>query len=126
MTSILTHHFSKLQKFLFIPIFLLIGVSSCSDKCRNDDPRARITNYGTNQASVQIKTSGGNTENINNIEVGETSDWRSYAAGLTEFTLVIQNTTDDTLIIVPMENCFEYDILIDSLNQVSSRPQERL
>lgn len=112
--------------YLSLAVFILtIGFTSCSDKCKNEQPRARITNNGTDKASVQIKTSGGNTENINNIEVGQVSDWRSYAAGNVEFTVAIQGVSDPIVVIVNMTECWEYDILIDSLNNVSSVPYER-
>lgn len=111
--------------YAFILCSTIGGLSACSDHCKNERPRAKITNNGTDKASVQIKTSGGNTENINNIESGQVSDWRSYAAGATEFTVAIQNVSPDTMISVYMLECWEYDIQIDSLNRVSSIPLER-
>jgi hypothetical protein len=112
-------------KFTLFLIVLFTTFYSCSDKCENEEPRARINNSGTGKASVQIKTSGGNTENINNIEPGQSSAWRSYAPGQTEFTVAIQGISDDTSITVNMIRCLEYDIVIDSANTVSSSPQER-
>ncbi len=106
-------------------IILTIGFTGCSDKCKNEQPRSRINNNGTDKASVQIKTSNGNTENINNIESGQVSDWRSYAAGNIEFTVSIQGVPDSADIVVNMAECWEYDIIIDSLNHVSSLPHER-
>ena len=106
--------------FLFIAIF----ASSCSDACDGEEPRARIVNNGSDKASVQIKTSGGNTENINNIESGTMSDWRSFAAGETEFTVVVTGSTD-TLVLVTMLECYEYSINISSADQVTSSAVER-
>ena len=111
--------------YVFILCLAIGGLSACKEKCKNEQPRAKITNNGTDKASVQIKTSGGNTENINNIESGQVSDWRSYAAGATEFTVAIQNVSPDTMISVYMLECWEYDIQIDSLNRISSMPLER-
>ncbi len=105
--------------------FLGLVLSSCNQSCENEDPRARIVNNGTDKASVQIKTSGGNTENINNIETGQSSDWSSFASGNTEFTVSVQGMPDDTLIIIDMVDCWEYEIIIDAANQVSSSPSER-
>lgn len=96
--------------------------SSCAD-CSDEDPRARIQNNGTDKASVQIKTSGGNTENINNIETGTSSEFRSYAPGDVVFTIVVDTT--EVEVSVEMEECFEYDIVIDSENRVSSVPTDR-
>jgi len=101
-----------------------LGLQSCSESCDNEDPRAKIVNNGTDKASVQIKTSGGNTENINNIESGQTSDWRSFAAGNTEFTVAIQGM-NDTVVTVNMLQCYEYSIDINAQNRVSSTAVER-
>jgi hypothetical protein len=92
-------HSSYITRILYSFILCLTigGLSACSDHCKNEQPHAKITNNGTAKASVQIKTSGGNTENINNIESGQVSDWRSYAAGATEFTVAIQNVSPDTV-----------------------------
>lgn len=108
-----------------VVLFISIGFTGCSNSCNNEQPRARINNNGTDKASVQIKTSAGNTENINNIETGQISDWRSYAAGDIEFTVAIQGVSGDTVMVVSMAECWEYDIIIDSLNHVSSLPHER-
>jgi len=118
-------NFTGAMKYLILSAILIIGLSGCSNDCENEEPRAKINNNGTGKASVQIKTSGGNTENINNIETGQTSAWRSYAPGQTEFTIAIQGVADDTLVVVNMLSCWEYDIIIDSFNSVSSSPQER-
>ena len=117
--------FTGTMKCIFISMILITGLYGCSDDCENEEPRARVNNNGTDKASVQIKTSGGSTENINNIEIGQASAWTSYAPGQTEFTITIQGVPGDTLIIVNMLSCWEYDIIIDSLNQVSSSPRER-
>ncbi len=112
-------------KTLFFSLFILFAINSCSKKCKNENPRARINNNGTDKADVQIKTSGGNTENINGIDPGTISAWRSYSPGQIEFTVKVQGMPDDTVITVTMASCWEYDILIDGANQVSTRPVER-
>ncbi|MCF8257975.1 MAG: hypothetical protein K9J06_10485 [Flavobacteriales bacterium] len=89
------------------------------NNCENEDPRARIVNNGTDKASVQIWTTGGNTENINNIETGQTSDWRSFAPGLTNFTVSIQGA-NDTVLVVSMLSCMQYDIRISANNTVTA------
>ncbi len=109
----------------FSIIILGLIISSCNEPCENEDPRARIVNNGTDKASVQIKTSGGNTENINNIESGQVSAWSSFASGNTEFTVAVQGMPNDTMIAVNMVDCWEYEIIIDSNNNVSSAPAER-
>lgn len=115
---------SFLIRTLFTAAIAGFSLSGCSDACDNEDPRARIVNNGTAKASVQIKTSGGSTENINNIEVGQSSEWRTFAAGNTEFTVAVQGE-DDTLVVVNMQKCYEYSIQIGAQNQVTSSATER-
>jgi hypothetical protein len=111
-----------------ISSILLIAIASVTfagcNNCKNEGPRARIVNNGTDKASVQIWTTGGNTENINNIEVGQTSDWRNFAAGLTNFTVSIQGESD-TVLVVNMLNCFQYDINISAQNTVTAWSEDR-
>ncbi|MBE2247717.1 MAG: hypothetical protein IAE67_10715 [Candidatus Competibacteraceae bacterium] len=95
-----------------------ITVSSCSKKCENEDPKARIINNGTETASAQIKTSGGNTININGIEPNDTSAYSSFAPGDIKVTVAVGNT--DWIDTIAMGYCFEYDIIIDANNNVSS------
>ncbi len=63
---------------------------SCSNECENENPTLVLVNNGTDKADIQIKTSGGNTENINNIEPGTSSEKRSFARGDIEFTISIK------------------------------------
>ena len=115
----------KTTKFLIVIMFaglFAISMNSCK-KCRNEDPRARVINNGTKDASVQIKTSGGNTENINNVSPGTTSDYRNYAPGLTTFTVSVEQS--DFVYQVEMSECFEYDIAIDANNVITSTPTDR-
>jgi hypothetical protein len=92
-------------------------------KCKNEDPRARIINNGTNKASVQIKTSNGNTVNINNVDPGTSSDYSSYAPGNVTFTITVNGNNYEKT--VDMQECFEYDIAIDQNNNITSIPRDR-
>lgn len=100
----------------------VITMNSCK-KCKNEDPRARIINNGTEKASVQIKTSGGNTVNINNIDPGTSSDYSSYAPGLVTFTITVSNSTYEKAF--DLGECFDYDIAIDASNNITSLPIDR-
>jgi len=99
-----------------------ITMNSCK-KCKNEDPRARIINNGTEKASVQIKTSGGNTVNINNVDPGTSSTYSSYAVGLVTFTITVK--TIDYVKTFNMDKCFDYDIAIDASNNITSTPIDR-
>jgi hypothetical protein len=115
----------KTIKFLLIVVFaglFAITMNSCK-KCKKEDPRARVINNGTKVARVQIQTSGGNTENVNNIDPGVTSDYRSYAPGIITYTVSVDQ---DTFVYqAEMTDCFEYDILINENNTITSRPTDR-
>lgn len=111
-----------------LPVALMAALmhTSCGPECDGEQPRVRIVNNGTDKASVQVKTSGGNTENINNVQTGTTSEWTSFDAGVTEFRTVISNSglPEDTLT-VTMTDCWEYEIRIDAADQVTSVPTDR-
>ena len=103
-------------------VLLVISFSSCK-KCKNEDPRARVTNNGTAVASVQIKTSNGNTENINNVAAGTSSEYKTYAPGEVTFTITVDKVNYERT--VPMASCFEYNIAIDTNNNITTTPTDR-
>jgi len=110
----------------FLTIFLVglfaITLNSCKN-CKNENPRARIINNGTDKASVQIQTSGGNTVNINNIETGTSSAYSSYAPGQVQFTITV--SSNNYVKTFNMAECFDYDIAIDASNNINSTPIDR-
>jgi hypothetical protein len=114
-----------MKKSLLVIAVLLtcIAYVGCK-KCRNDNPRARIVNNGTDKVSVQIQTSGGNTVNINNIMPGTSSDFAYYAPGAVQFTIAFQ-VANDTSFSVAMLECWEYDIIVNENDDVSSVPTDR-
>lgn len=107
---------------ILITVFAITGLSSCN-KCKNEDPSARIINNGTENGSVQIKTSEGNTININNVEPGSSSPYTSYAAGSVTFTITVSN--NDYVDTVQMEDCYNYDIAIDANNNITTTAIDR-
>ena len=113
----------KKQVLILVSIVLLFSLGSCK-KCKGEDPQSRIINNGTETISVHIETSGGNTININNIAPGTQSDDRSFAPGSVEFTISIGNL-GDVVEAVEMEECWEYEIIIDGNNNVASFPTDR-
>jgi uncharacterized protein YacL len=104
-------------------LIFAVAISSCSKKCDNQQPRARILNNGTGSVSVQIKTSDGNTVNINNVDSKTASDYASYAAGQITFTITVNKTpyVKD----VPVGNCNDYDIAIDANNVITVKVIDR-
>jgi hypothetical protein len=113
----------KKSILLLFVIGVLLSLSSCK-KCKGEDPISRIVNNGTETISVQIQTSGGNTVNINNIHSGQTSEDKSFAPGQVDFTISIGNTGDVNKSVV-MEECWEYEIVVDANNNVTSVPTDR-
>ena len=115
----------KRAKYLFMIVLVgifAITMNSCS-KCKNEDPAARIINNGTDKASVQIKTSGGNTVNINNVEPGTASAYNSFAAGQVTFTITVKKV--DYVKAFDLGNCYDYDIAIDANNNITSTVIDR-
>ena len=106
---------------LIIGLFALT-INSCS-KCKDEDPRARIINNGAEKASVQIKTSGGNTVNINNVDPGTSSVYSSYAPGQVKFSITVKSV--DYVKVFDMGTCYDYDIAIDGNNTITSTPTDR-
>ena len=110
----------------FLPLLFLslvtLTTTSCK-KCKDEDPRARIANNGSQVASVQVKTSGGNTVNVNNVAAGVTSDYANYAAGQTTFTLKVNNV--DYAKTFDASKCHEYTIAIDRNNVITVTDTDR-
>jgi hypothetical protein len=107
---------------------LLLLASVCAlatgcKKCKDEDPRVRIANNGTQRASVQVQTSGGNTVNLNNVEPGTTSSYASYAAGQATFTLKVNNV--DYAKTLNVAKCHEYTIAIDRSNVITVTDTDR-
>lgn len=100
-----------------------ITLYSCGG-CKDEPPGARILNNGTVEVSAQIKTSGGNTENINNIAPGSASEYKSYSPGEVTFTITPKNATELIKTVV-VENCMDYNIVLDQDNQIVVSPVER-
>lgn len=111
----------------FALLLVIVLFSSCSKKCKNEAPRARILNNGTSAASVQIKTSDGNTVNINNVDPKTASPHASYAAGKITFTITVtvSGTKTDFVKDVVVSNCYDYDISIDAGNVITTTAIDR-
>ena len=109
---------------LFISLCLFFSLISCAS-CDGENPSVLLTNNGTGKADIQIKTSGGNTENINNIEPGTSSDRRTFDRGDIEFTISIQGVNDDIVYVLQANDCNDYTVTINPDNTVASSGKER-
>jgi hypothetical protein len=112
----------KLLLTILFTVCVAISLNSCK-KCKNEDPQAKIINNGTQKASVQIQTSGGNTVNINNIEPGASSVYTAFAQGIATFTITV--SSNNYVQTVDMAQCFYYDIAIDANNIITTTPIDR-
>lgn len=115
----------KNMKYLVLILLLSvasIGLNSCN-KCKGENPSARILNNGTEKASVQIKTSNGNTVNINNVDPGTASPYSSYAPGEIVYTITVANVNYVETVL--MADCFDYDIAIDANNNITTTAIDR-
>jgi len=112
----------KLSLTIILVGLFAITMSGCK-KCKDENPRARIINNGTQKASVQIKTSAGNTVNINNIDPSTSSAYASYAAGQITFTITVSSNNYEKTFY--MGKCYDYDIAIDGNNNITSTPIDR-
>ena len=100
--------------------FLLVGCG-----CDGEDPSVILRNNGTGKADIQVKTSNGNTENINNVMPGTTSERRTFKAGDIEFTINIQGVNDPVVYVLKAGTCYDYTVTINPDNTVNSSSNER-
>jgi hypothetical protein len=114
------------MKIVALVISLCIGLTFIGcDSCDGENPSVQLVNNGTGKADIQIKTSGGNTENMNNIEPGTRSERRTFDRGNIEFTISIQEVPDDIVYVLQANYCNDYTVTINPDNSVTSSGQER-
>ena len=109
---------------LFISLCICLSFISCSG-CDGENPSVQLINNGTGKADIQIKTSGGNTENMNNIEPGTSSERRTFDRGDIEFTISIQGVNDDIVYVLHTDFCNDYTVTINPDNTVTSSGNQR-
>ncbi len=89
------------------------GIIGCSDP---NEPAFRIKNDRTNKANVQLKTSGGNTININDVLSGQITAYQSVSRGNVTVTAVIQNEPESPTLSFYAINDAKYTIVVQSGN----------
>ena len=108
------------MKSLLTLIFIsFLFFSACSDDCEKENPNVILVNNASTKADIQIKTSGGNTENVNNILPGQTSEKRYFAPGEIEFTVSIQGLQEPVEYVLTTSYCNEYNVTINEDNTVT-------
>lgn len=110
---------NKMKKLLFVLCIGFVLFSACSDDCDKENPTVVLINNSLTKADIQIKTSGGNTENVNNIQTGTSSLKRSFAPGEIKFTITIQGVQDPVEYVLATSYCTEYTITINEDNTVA-------
>jgi len=113
------------MKYFALIIALLFSMFLVGCGCDGDDPSVILRNNGTGKADIQVKTSNGNTENINNVMPGTTSERRTFRAGDIEFTINIQGVNDPVVYILQAGTCYDYTVTINADNSVTSSGDER-
>ena len=108
---------------LILSLSLCFFLAGCG--CDGEDPSVILKNNGTGKADIQVKTSNGNTENINNIQPGTSSERRTFKAGNIEFTINIQGVPDPVVYNLQTGTCYDYTVTINSNNTVTSSGDER-
>lgn len=68
---------------------IIFGCSTSPD----EPPRFRVKNENSDKASIQIKTSGGSTLNINGVDPGVTTAYQATSEGKIDVTGSVQKDT---------------------------------
>ena len=105
-------------------IMLSFSISGCGG-CDDENPSLVLVNNGTDVADIQIKTSGGNTVNINNIPVGSQSEKKTFDSGDIEFTITIQGLNEPIVYNLKISTCKDYIVKIKADNTVSGSGIDR-
>jgi hypothetical protein len=121
MKSIKTKEQIMNKILMFVPVFLFCGLLiECSNPSSTPkQPEFRVYNEHSGKSNIQIKTTGGNTININGIDSGYVSAYQSAAEGQIDVTANSQgDTTTATAIFNAMNNNI-YTIQIVNTNPVT-------
>lgn len=108
-----------------IAVFIIISLAGIGCGCDGENPSVVLKNNGTGKADIQVKTSGGYTVNINNIQPGTSSTSESFAPGDIVFTIAIQGVADPVVYTLHSTSCYDYVVTVNSDNSVTSSGSER-
>lgn len=109
-----------MKKIMFgiFSVLFLITITGCGTEA---DPEFRVTNQRPDKANVQIKTSDGNTININDVLQGQLTAYQSTKEGNIVVTAVIQNEPITPTITFTARNDESYTIVIVTGNTPTLR-----
>jgi hypothetical protein len=103
----------KTNRALIISSVLIILSSiGCSNTEPTKEPQFRVANDHSGKANVQIKTTGGNTININDVDSAYRSPYQSAAQGLISVTANAQGDTTTAIISFNAMNGETYTVKI--------------
>lgn len=108
---------------ILLVLCTIFCLSSCSE-CNNENPRARVTNFDIEEVSLQIKTTGGNTQNLNNIESNKSSEFKSYPPG--EITFIITQKNNEKIeTSFEVDFCTDYEVILNEDGSIEIIPETR-
>jgi hypothetical protein len=114
-----TQNLMKHILFAILGIVVVLSWSACSSE---EEPQFRIRNERSDKANVQIRTSGGNTININDAQPGQTTAYQSASEGTIVATAVIQNESVSPTMMFFAAKDAHYTVVI----QVGNTPSLRI
>ena len=90
--------------------------------CANDLPKTRMINNGTINFDLQVINIAGVSElTISSIGPGTTTNWNDFNVG--EVLFAVSNNealVNDEKVVLQMDTCMGYEIVIDSNNEITS------
>lgn len=87
--------------------------------CNGQNPKAKITNNGSIDVNLEIyNESGVLVGHEYGIEPGGHSDWMTFVVGETSF--VVSNVNADKVIVLDMDTCMTYEMVVGTNNQLTS------
>jgi hypothetical protein len=107
------------KKILFLITGLIMFATFIG--CSEEVPSFRVHNERSTKANVQIKPANGNTINVNDVELGQTTPFQNISEGKTEITAVIQNETISPEITFNASNDYNYTIVVTNTNPPTLR-----
>jgi hypothetical protein len=80
--------------------------------CSEDPPSVRVYNERATKANVQVKSSTGNTINLNDVLPGQTVKFQEITEGLSETNAVIQDESVSPTATFVASNDYKYTIVV--------------